>query len=68
MLIIGDSLNNEYTEMNEIAIQQFVKETEEYIRLHSKNMDQRELDSVSELYDDLTAELARQRLFDELYN
>ncbi len=54
--------------MNEIAIQQFVKETEEYIRLHSKNMDQRELDSVSELYDDLTAELARQRLFDELYN
>jgi hypothetical protein len=54
--------------MNEIAIQQFVEQTEEYIRLYRKNMDQRELDSVSELYDDLTAELQRQRLFDELYN
>jgi hypothetical protein len=54
--------------MNEIAIQQFVEQTEEYIRLYRKNMDQRELDSVSELYDDLTAELQRQRLFYELYN
>lgn len=54
--------------MNEIAIRQFVEQTEEYIRLYRKSMDQRELDSVTELYDDLTAELERQRLFDELYN
>ncbi len=54
--------------MNEIAIRQFVEQTEEYLRLYRKSMNQRELDSVSELYDDLTAELERQRLFDELYN
>ena len=54
--------------MNEIAIRQFVEQTEEYMRLYRKNLDQKELDSVSELYDDLTAELERQRLFDELYN
>jgi hypothetical protein len=54
--------------MNEIAIRQFVEQTEEYIRLYRKTMDQKELDNVSELYDDLTAELDRQQLFDELYN
>ncbi len=54
--------------MNEIAIRQFVEQTEEYLRLYRKSMNQREMDSVSELYDDLTAELERQRLFDELYN
>lgn len=54
--------------MNEIAIRQFVEQTAEYIRLYQKNLNQRELDSVSELYDDLCAELERQQLFDELYN
>jgi hypothetical protein len=54
--------------MNEIAIRQFVEQTEEYLRLYRNTLDQRELDNVSELYDDLTAELDRQQLFDELYN
>lgn len=54
--------------MNEIAIQQYVEKTEEYIRKHRNDMDQNELDSVTELYNDLADELSRQQLFDDLYN
>ena len=53
--------------MNEIAIAEFVRETEEYIRAHRASLDHHELVCVTELYEDLTAELDRQQLFDELY-
>ena len=53
--------------MNEIAIAEFVRETEEFIRTHRASLDHHELNCVNELYEDLTAELDRQQLFDELY-
>lgn len=54
--------------MNEIAIRQFVEDTEEYIRLNRNCLNAVELDNVNELYEDLSAELERQTLFDDLYN
>ncbi len=54
--------------MNEIAIQHFVEMTEKFIRQNKDSMDHSDLKSVTELYEDLNAELSRQRLFDELYH
>jgi len=54
--------------MNEIAIRQFVEMTEKYIARHKSDMDQNDLDRITELYEDLSAELSRQQLFDELYH
>ena len=53
--------------MNEIAIRQFVEETEAYLKQNRRDLDPNELAEVSELYDDLSIELARQQLADELY-
>jgi uncharacterized protein YlaN (UPF0358 family) len=61
-------MTEENIEMNEIAIRQFVEDTEEYIRLNRHCLDPVELDNVSELYEDLAAELERRSLFDDLYN
>jgi len=54
--------------MNEIAIAEFVEQTGKFIRTNRHQMEPRELASVTELCQDLPAELERQRLFDELYN
>lgn len=54
--------------MNEIAIRQFVELTEQYIKQNREHFDQKDLEQVSELYEDLATELARQQLFDELYH
>lgn len=54
--------------MNEIDVELFVRLTEDYIRKHSHNLDKRDLDRVSELYDDLSQELSRQQLIDDLYH
>jgi hypothetical protein len=54
--------------MNEIAIRHFVEMTEKYIRQNKNSMDQSDLNQVTELYEDLSAELSRQQLFDELYH
>ncbi len=52
--------------MNEIYIRQFVKLTEDYIRRHREDLDQRDLEKVTELYEDLSLELSRQQLIDDL--
>ena len=54
--------------MNEINIKKFVEMTEEYLRQHQQELSSSDLDNVNELYDDLTAELSRQQLFDDLYH
>jgi len=54
--------------MNEIAIRQFVEQTATYLRRNQECLDPVELDSVTELYQDLTMELERQQLFDDLYD
>jgi hypothetical protein len=54
--------------MNEINIKKFVELTEEYLRHNSDQLSELELESVNELYDDLSHELARQQVFDELYH
>ncbi|MDJ0832900.1 MAG: hypothetical protein QNJ69_05220 [Gammaproteobacteria bacterium] len=53
--------------MNEINIKKFLALTEEYLRQNQQELSAADLDSVNELYDDLTAELSRQQLFDDLY-
>ena len=57
-----------YTDMNEINIKKFLELTEEYLRQNHQELSPSDLDSVNELYDDLTAELSRQQLFDDLYH
>ena len=54
--------------MNEIAIRQFVEQTADYLQRHQDCLEPAELDSVTELYQDLTSELERQQLFDDLYD
>ncbi len=54
--------------MNEIAIRHFVEMTEKFIRQHKNEMDPQDLDRVTELYEDLSAELSRQQVFDDLYH
>ncbi len=57
-----------YTDMNEINIKKFLELTEEYLSNNHQDLSPADLDSVNELYDDLTAELSRQQLFDDLYH
>ena len=54
--------------MNEVNIQQFLEQTEEYLRANQQDMSQKELENITELYDDLANELDRQRLMYELYH
>ena len=54
--------------MNEIAIRHFVEMTENYIRQNRSSMEASDLEHVTELYEDLCAELSRQQLFDDLYH
>ena len=54
--------------MNLVNIQQFLDMTEEYLRDNHEELSPNELADVTELYDDLSLELSRQQLFDELYN
>ncbi len=58
----------EYTVMNEVNIQEFFEQTEEYLRVNQRDMSQEELDSVTELYEDLALELDRQQLMYDLYH
>ena len=53
--------------MNETNIAQFIRETEEYLRIYHQHLSQSELDRVTELYEDLNNELARQQQPDDLY-
>ena len=54
--------------MNEINIKKFLQVTEEYLRQHQQDLSPSDLDSVNELYEDLSAELSRQQMFDDLYH
>mgnify|MGYP006899567101 FL=1 len=54
--------------MNEVNIQEFFEQTEEYLRVNQRDMSQEELDSVTELYEDLALELDRQQLMYDLYH
>lgn len=54
--------------MNEINISQFPELTEEFIRTNKKSLDKCDLDEVTELYEDLSSEVSRQQLFDDLYH
>lgn len=54
--------------MNEVNIEEFLEQTEEYLRLNKHDMTDEELNNVNELYDDLALELDRQQLLYELYH
>lgn len=54
--------------MNEVNIANFLELTEQYLRLNGNDLSDREWEDVNELYEDLSAELHRQQLFDDLYN
>lgn len=53
--------------MNETNIEQFIAQTEEYLRVNHQFLSKNELERVSELYEDLNTELARQQLNEDLY-
>lgn len=52
--------------MNEMVIQNFINETEEYLRVHHQHLSQSGLDLITELYEDLNNELARQEMREDL--
>ena len=52
--------------MNEMIIQNFINETEEYLRVNHQHLSQSELDRITELYEDLNNELARQEMREDL--
>ena len=54
--------------MNEIDIQQFLRLTEEFIKNNRSSLDKRDLDKVTELYEDLSHEWSRQQMYDDLYH
>jgi hypothetical protein len=54
--------------MNEIIIQNFLNETEEYLRTNQQQLTKSELDHITELYEDLNNELARQEMRDDLHS
>ncbi|MBC8212260.1 MAG: hypothetical protein H8E21_14460 [Gammaproteobacteria bacterium] len=51
--------------MNEDNIQNFIQQTEEYIRMNHQYLSAKELASLTELYDELNDELARKKVFDD---
>lgn len=54
--------------MNEIKIKKIVEMTEEFIRSNREELSDFEIDSVNDLYDDLSLELSRYQEFDEQYD
>lgn len=48
--------------MNESNIEQFIAQTEEYLRVNHQFLSKTELERVSEMYEDLNTELAQQQL------
>ena len=54
--------------MNEVNIQKFLEQTEQYLHANLQDMQQEEFDSVIELYEDLTDEINRQQLAYDLYS
>jgi len=54
--------------MNEVNIQKFLQQTAEYLRANQHDMPEAELNSVIELYEDLTDEFNRQQLAYDLYH
>ena len=54
--------------MNEVNIQKFLEQTEEYLSANQQDLPPEELNSVIELYEDLTDELNRQQLDHDLYH
>lgn len=54
--------------MNEVNIQKFLEQTEQYLRTNNQDIPPEELNDVIELYEDLTEELNRQQLAYDLYN
>lgn len=54
--------------MNEVNIQKFIQQTEDYLQANKEDMSKEELDSVIELYDDFSLELDRQQDRYDLYH
>ncbi|MBT6550337.1 MAG: hypothetical protein HOM14_03170 [Gammaproteobacteria bacterium] len=54
--------------MNEVNIQKFLEQTEEYLQTNREDLSKEELNSVIELYDDLSLELDRQQVLYDLYH
>ena len=53
--------------MNEVNIEKFIQQTEEYLRVNHQHLSKKDLKSITELYEDLNNQLARQQLYDDLY-
>ena len=53
--------------MNEVNIQKYLEQIEQYLRANQQDMSEQELNNVIELYEDLTDELNRQQLAYDLY-
>lgn len=54
--------------MNEVNIQKFLEQTEQYLNTNKQDLLPEELNDIIELYEDLTEELNRQQLAFDLYN
>lgn len=52
--------------MNEMIMQNFINETEEYLRINHQHLSKSELDRINELYEDLNNELVRQQLREDM--
>ena len=54
--------------MNETMVQNFIEETEKYLKSNRHLLDPGDHERITELYDDLMFELERQQAFDDLYD
>lgn len=54
--------------MNEVNIQKFLEQTEQYLRSNRQDLSQQELDNAIKLVEDLNNEYDRQQLLYDLYH
>lgn len=54
--------------MNQINVQNFLQQTEQYLESCEDELSSQELQSIIELYEDLNDELDRQQLLVDLYH
>ena len=54
--------------MNEIMVQNFIEQTERYLKANQRHLERSDREHINELYDDLMFELERQQALHELYD
>jgi hypothetical protein len=61
-------LTTEYTVMNQINVQNFIRQTEQYLDANEDQLSPQELENIFALYQDLNDELNRQQALLDLYH